>query len=137
MPKLILHIALIAALILALPGQAFASAKGNCEMPLNSESHSSQIHSHGDMEGHAMTHSMGHGMDHQAMLDTQNSASDCCETECSCSSGACSSHASCQAQLSSGPFIIGFSSSLTNKHVKALGHIKSNSSSPFRPPIFA
>ena len=136
----------VATMLIALVGQAFAYSAMSCEM--TGASHGSHINmaadTHSDMNHDGMHHGVvdhdviDHGVvDHSLMnhdtADLSNTDEDCCESECSCPASACTNLSIVNSEASSSA-MIQISEAVS---MQPTSQTKSISSSLYRPPIFA
>jgi len=131
MLKLFSKILIVAAVLIAFVGQAFANTMMSCEMSAES-TQSYMVMDHSSMDHSSVDHSMMGEHDMTSKSDKQNHE-ECCGADCACPASACTTLTIVSSALQSANLV-----RLSEAVVFQLANqTKSIPSSLFRPPIFA
>ena len=135
MTRSISNVLVVAAMLIAFIGQAFAYTSMSCEM--SSDSHESHMNmNHDSMDHSIMNHSdMDHAsMDHSSVEQSgSQNHEECCGSECACPASACMSISIVGSEPKTA-YLARLSESVS---FQSINQTKSISTSLYRPPIFA
>lgn len=128
-------VVVVALMLIAFVGQAFAYTSMSCEMSADThQSHMTMDHSsmdHSSMDNSSMSYD--EGMDHTSMKTSASNSEDCCGVDCVCPVNACASVIVLNADNGSSE-ILSLSEAVLSHLSQQPNYI---STSLYRPPIFA